>query len=120
MSMNIHRGSIYMASLPITKNSSVQGGFRPVLVVQNNTGNTFSPTVQVIPLTSRIKRDLPIHTTIIGHGLDKESTALTEQMQTVNKTILRQYIGKVDDETMNRVDACIMIQLGLMPIKSTC
>ena len=113
MSMNIHRGSIYMASLPITKNSSVQGGFRPVLVVQNNTGNTFSPTVQVIPLTSRIKRDLPIHTTIIGHGLDKESTILTEQMQTIDKTALKQYIGRVDDDTMEKVNVCIMIQLGI-------
>lgn len=111
--MNIYRGSIYMASLPIARNSSVQGGFRPVLVVQNNTGNTFSPTVQVIPLTSRIKRELPIHTTITGHGLNKESIALTEQIQTIDKTALKQYIGRVDDDTMEKVNVCIMIQLGI-------
>jgi mRNA interferase MazF len=116
----ISRGSIYMASLPVSdKHSSVQGGLRPVLIIQNDVGNAHAPTVQVIPLTSKIKKELPIHTIINSGGLLKESTALTEQIQTINKTTLRQYIGKVDDATMNRVNVCIMIQLGLMPIKST-
>ncbi len=111
----ISRGSIYMARLPVLdEHSSVQGGLRPVLIIQNDIGNAYAPTVQVIPLTSKNKKALPIHTTIKSGGLLKESTALAEQIQTVNKTILRQYIGKVDDETMNRVNACIMIQLGLI------
>ncbi len=111
----ISRGSIYMARLPILdEHSSVQGGLRPVLIIQNDIGNAHAPTVQVIPLTSKNKKTLPIHTTIKSGGLLKESTALAEQIQTVNKTILRQYIGKVDDETMSRVNACIMIQLGLI------
>lgn len=109
-----------MASLPSVKeNSSVQGGLRPVIVVQNNKGNAFSPTVQVIPLTSRTKKNLPIHTIITGNGLIKESVALTEQIQTIDKTHIRQYIGEVDEATMKRVDVCIMIQLGLMPVEIT-
>lgn len=110
------RGSIYIANLPKSMNSSVQGGLRPVIVVQNDAGNAHSPTVQVIPLTSRTKKPLPIHVVVRGSacGLEKESIALTEQIQTIDKTNIHHYIGKLDDATMEKVNACILIQLGLL------
>lgn len=105
-----------MANMPIIESSSVQGGFRPVLVVQNDIGNAHSPTVQVVPLTSRCKHELPVHTKITGCGLDKESIVLTEQMQTIDKTALHKRIGQVDDVTMERINMCILIQLGILHI----
>ena len=107
------RGNIYMAVLPMDK-GSVQGGMRPVIIVQNNLGNTHSPTVQVIPLTSKKKKEMPVHTVISGCGLRTESVVLTEQLTTINKTSLRNYLGTADDEMMERVDHCIAIQLGLL------
>lgn len=77
-------------------------------------GNTYAPTLQVIPLTSRCKSKLPIHITITGYGLKSESTLLTEQIQTIDKTKLRQRIGIVDSTVMDKVNVCIMIQLGVL------
>lgn len=112
--MSIVRGSIYLANMPLINNSSVQGGVRPVVVVQNNKGNTYSPTVQVVPLTTRNKKSLPVHMCICGNGLKQKSTLLTEQIQTIDKTALKQYLGMVNDETMNEINHCIAIQLGLI------
>ena len=103
-----------MAELPLDSTSSVQGGYRPVIIVQNNVGNAHAPTVQVIPLTSQVKKQMPTHTIIAGFGLSKESTVLAEQLRTVGKGVLKQYIGQVDDATMARVNRCMMIQLGLL------
>lgn len=108
------RGSIYMADLPKTTNSSVQGGLRPVVIIQNNAGNMYSPTVQIIPLTSQLKKPLPVHTVIRHSSLTKISIALAEQIQTIDKSSIRQYVGKLDDTTIERINTCIMIQLGLV------
>ena len=111
----ITRGSIYMADLPKNESSSVQGGLRPVIVIQNDKGNEHSPTVQVIPLTSRTKKPLPIHTVITkDSGIIKESIALTEQLQTIDKSHIHKCVGKVDETTMEKINVCIMIQLGII------
>lgn len=107
------RGSVYIANLPQIDNSSVQGGFRPVIIIQNNKGNKYSPTVQVIPLTSRCKKSLPTHA-IVDSGVVKRSIALAEQIQTIDKSQLRQCVGKIDEVTMKKINVCIMIQLGLI------
>lgn len=107
------RGSIFMANIPMVQDGCVQVGYRPVIVVQNNKGNAFSPTVQVVPLTTKKKKELPMHKKIKGNGLDRESTALIEQIQTISKSSLHRYIGCADDETMKEIDNCLAIQLGL-------
>lgn len=76
-------------------------------------GNTYAPTLQVIPLTSRCKNELPIHITITGYGLKSKSTLLTEQIQTIDKSTLRRRIGIVDNTVMDKVNVCMMIQLGM-------
>ena len=114
--MIISRGNIYMADIPIVENSSVQGGIRPVVVVQNDIGNAHAPIVQVIPLTSQSKHNLPVHIKIYGYGLAKESTLLTEQIQTIDQKNLGRYLGHVDDDTMQEINKCIAVQLGLIPI----
>lgn len=111
--MTITRGTICMARLVSVEGSHVQGGIRPVIVVRNNLGNKYSPTVQVIPLTSKVKKLLPVHTTIEGFGLAKRSTVLTEQIQTIDKINIISIIGIVDKATIKRINLCIMIQLGM-------
>lgn len=111
------RGSIFMANMPMIQNGSVQDGYRPVIVVQNNKGNAFSPTVQVIPLTTRKKKELPMHTKVKGYGLERDSVALIEQIQTISKKNLHRYIGCADGETMKKIDNCLAIQLGLSGFK---
>lgn len=68
----------------------------------------------MIPLTSRCKNELPVHLKITGNGLKCESTLLTEQIQTIDKSTLRQRIGIVDSTVMDKVNVCIMIQLGVL------
>ena len=109
----ILRGDIYMADLPCIQGESVQMGYRPVIIVQNNKGNAFSPTVQVIPLTSRKKKELPVHVKIKGCGLIKESIVLTEQITTIPKSALHTFVGKINDAEMEMINKCIAIQLGL-------
>lgn len=77
-------------------------------------GNAYAPTIQVIPITSRCKNNLPVHLKIIGHGLKCESTLLTEQIQTIDKSTLRRRIGIVDSTVMDKVNVCMMIQLGVL------
>lgn len=76
-------------------------------------GNIYAPTLQVIPLTSRCKNELPTHMKITGYGLKSESTLLTEQIQTIDKSMLRRRIGIVDSTVMDKVNVCMMIQLGM-------
>ncbi|HQM01601.1 MAG TPA: type II toxin-antitoxin system PemK/MazF family toxin [Ruminococcus flavefaciens] len=107
------RGNIYMAELHPIQDNSVQGGCRPVIIVQNDIGNIHSPNVQVIPLTSQKKKYLPVHVPIHGNGLIKKSIALTEQLTTISKADLQFLIGKLDDDTMQKINNSIRIQLGL-------
>ncbi len=112
----IKRGDIYLADLGEGVGSE-QRGIRPVLVVQNNVGNRFSPTTTVLPITTKIykSRGLPTHV-IIDHmgGLDEKSSIMAEQISTIDKTKLFTYLGTISEETMKKdINKAIQIQLGL-------
>ena len=103
------RGDIYMANLNPFKGSE-QGGTRPVLVLQNNTGNLFCPTLIVAPLTTQVnkKKDQPTHYLLSGvRGLPEDSVALLEQIKTIDKSRIISYLGKVSKEEMRGVDQAI-------------
>ena len=111
----VKRGDIYYADLsPVV--GSEQGGMRPVLIVQNDMGNRHSPTVIAAAITSQIgKARLPTHIELVGqeYGLSKDSIVLLEQIRTIDKSRLRERMGKVDDSLMNRVDNAIAVSFGL-------
>ena len=109
------RGDIYMANLNPFKGSE-QGGTRPVLVLQNNTGNLFCPTLIVAPLTTQVnkKKDQPTHHLLSGvRGLPEDSVALLEQIKTIDKSRIISYLGKVSREEMKGVDEALKISLGI-------
>ena len=115
-SMNsVKRGDIYYADLsPVV--GSEQGGMRPVLIVQNDTGNRHSPTVIAAAITSQTgKARLPTHIELAGQGLglSRDSVVLLEQIRTIDKSRLRERMGKVDEGLMNRVDSAIVVSFGL-------
>jgi len=111
----IKRGDVYFADLsPVV--GSEQGGQRPVLIVQNDIGNKYSPTVIVSAITARIsKAKLPTHVEVKKDdvGLLKDSVVLLEQVRTIDKRRLIQKLGALDKETMVLVDEALMISLGL-------
>ena len=114
MDRKIRRGEIYMADLdPVI--GSEQGGERPVLVVQNNIGNTHSPTVIVLAITSRCqkKKYMPTHIPIEGSNLSMSSLALAEQVRTVDKSRLIHYVGRASKESMEAVDQALKISMGV-------
>ena len=113
--MNINRGDIYYADLsPVV--GSEQGGLRPVLIVQNDIGNRYSPTVIAAAITSRMsKTKLPTHIDIYANevGLAKDSVVLLEQIRTLDKRRLRERMGHLDDSMMQEVNSAISISFGL-------
>ena len=113
--MNIKRGDIYYADLsPVI--GSEQGGLRPVLIVQNDVGNRYSPTVIAAAITSKMsKTKLPTHIDIPGQnaGLSKDSVILLEQVRTIDKQRLKEKMGHLDRTTMNNVDNAIQVSFGL-------
>lgn len=113
--MVVKRGDIFYADLsPVV--GSEQGGVRPVLVVQNDVGNKFSPTVIISAITSQInKAKLPTHIEITAdeYGLAKDSVILLEQIRTIDKRRLKERIGRLDDELMQRVDDALTVSFGL-------
>ena len=114
--MVIKRGDIYYADLrPVI--GSEQGGIRPVLIVQNDTGNKHSPTVIAAAVTSQInKAKLPTHIELsaIDYGLSKDSVVLLEQIRTLDKKRLKERIGELPLSTMERVNTALLISLGFM------
>ena len=116
--MNIKRGEIYYAELnPVI--GSEQGGTRPVLVIQNNIGNQYSPTTIIVAITSQIsKAKLPTHVEVRSKrsGLEKDSVILTEQIRTIDKSRLKEKVAVLDPEVMLRVDEAIEVSLGLTEI----
>ena len=109
------RGDIYMANLNPFKGSE-QGGTRPVLVLQNNTGNLFCPTLIVAPLTTQVnkKKDQPTHYLLSGvRGLPEDSVALLEQIMTIDKSRVISYLGTVSKEEMRGVGEAIKVSLGI-------
>ena len=114
--MTIKRGELYYADLsPVV--GSEQGGIRPVLVVQNDVGNKYSPTVIAAAVTSKInKAKLPTHIELPSntYGLQKDSVILLEQIRTLDKRRLKERIGELNETTMSRVDNAILISLGFV------
>lgn len=113
--MNIKRGDIYYADLsPVV--GSEQGGIRPVLIVQNDVGNKYSPTVIAAAITSQQdKSNLPTHINLsaAGSGLSKDSIVLLEQVRTIDKARLKEKMGALDNKAMNMVDKAISVSFGL-------
>lgn len=110
----IYRGDIYLANLNPYKGSE-QGGKRPVIIIQNDVGNHYSPTVIVAAVTSRFfkKRALPTHVPLDNEELEKNSLALLEQIRTIDKSRLIRKIGRVPKETMEEIDRAIFVSLAL-------
>ena len=115
MDTNVKRGYIYYADLsPVV--GSEQGGVRPVLIVQNDTGNRYSPTVIAAAITSQVnKARLPTHIELSAqkYGLTKDSVVLLEQIRTLDKRRLREKMGRLDTELMEKVDSAIAVSFGL-------
>ena len=115
MDTTVKRGDIFYADLsPVV--GSEQGGTRPVLIVQNDTGNKHSPTVIAAAITSQTnKAKLPTHIELAGRsvGLTKDSVVLLEQIRTIDKRRLREHMGRLDESMMNRVDDAIAVSFGL-------
>ena len=115
--MNIKRGDIYYADLsPVV--GSEQGGLRPVLIVQNDVGNRYSPTVIAAAITSKLsKAKLPTHIDIFAAdvGLTRDSVILLEQIRTLDKQRLREKMGHLPDALMQKVDSAISVSFGLTP-----
>ena len=113
--MSVKRGDIYYADLsPVV--GSEQGGLRPVLIIQNDVGNRYSPTVIAAAITSRMgKTKLPTHIDITADkvGLAKDSIVLLEQIRTLDKRRLKEKMGHLDDNMMNAVNAAIAVSFGL-------
>ena len=117
MDNSVKRGDIFYADLsPVV--GSEQGGVRPVLIVQNDTGNKHSPTVIAAAITSQTgKARLPTHISqaAMSYGLPKESVVLLEQIRTLDKRRLREHMGRVDEKVMHQVDNAIAVSFGLHP-----
>ncbi len=119
--MDLRRGEIFFAELSPVQGSE-QGGTRPVLVVQNDTGNFHSPTTIVVPITSRLtKAKLPTHVELgkSESGLARDSVILAEQVRTIDKSRLHQKIAALSDNAMNRVDRALGISMGIPPNSMT-
>ncbi|MBE6961463.1 MAG: type II toxin-antitoxin system PemK/MazF family toxin [Ruminococcaceae bacterium] len=116
MDTNVKRGEIYYADLsPVV--GSEQGGVRPVLIIQNDTGNRYSPTIIAAAITSQTgKARLPTHIELPVQqecGLTKDSVVLLEQVRTLDKRRLREKMGRVDDQVMEKIDTAIAVSFGL-------
>ena len=113
----VRRGDIYYADLsPVV--GSEQGGLRPVLIIQNDVGNRYSPTVIAAAITSRLgKTKLPTHIDVHAEraGLARDSVVLLEQLRTLDKRRLKEKMGRLDEEMMHEIDTAIAVSLGLVP-----
>lgn len=114
--MNIKRGDIYYADLsPVV--GSEQGGLRPVLIIQNDVGNKYSPTVIAAAITSKMaKSKLPTHIDLYADkvGLTKDSVVLLEQIRTIDKQRLKEKMGHLDEEFMTEINNAIAVSFGLI------
>lgn len=116
--MIVKKGDLYFADLsPVV--GSEQGGVRPVLVVQNDVGNKYSPTIIVAAVTSQInKAKLPTHVELkaTNGGLSKNSVVLLEQLRTIDKQRLKEHIGTLSDDQMPGVDRALGVSLGIVDV----
>ncbi|MBQ2003418.1 MAG: type II toxin-antitoxin system PemK/MazF family toxin [Peptococcaceae bacterium] len=111
----VKRGDVFYAELdPVI--GSEQGGVRPVLIIQNDVGNQHSPTTIVAAITGQLtKAKLPTHVDLAGreNGLAKNSVVLVEQVRTIDKTRLKEYICTLDKQIMEQIDQALLISMGL-------
>ena len=123
---SVKRGDIFYADLsPVI--GSEQGGLRPVLIVQNDVGNRYSPTVIAAAITSKTgKTKLPTHIDVTHSadslcepGLARDSVILLEQVRTIDKKRLREHVGHLDEKTMQRVNTAISVSFGLVSAEGT-
>ena len=111
----VSRGEIYFAELNPVQGSE-QGGTRPVLIIQNDIGNTYSPTTIVLAITSQLnKARLPTHVAVQAaeSGLARDSVILVEQMRTIDKSRLRQKVATLQPRTMRRIENAMAVSIGL-------
>ncbi len=116
--MLVKRGDVFYADLSPVKGSE-QGGVRPVLIIQNDIGNYYSPTVICAAITSQInKAKLPTHIEVSSkkYAIEKDSVILLEQVRTIDKARLEEKICRMDDELMRKVDKALLISFGLSNI----
>ena len=109
----IHRGEIYYADLsPVV--GSEQGGYRPVIVLQNNKGNRYSTTVIIAPISSRLtKNPLPTNVMVDCSSLEKKSAVLLEQIRTIDKQRIKEKVGMIDSQVMNLINQAIKTSLDI-------
>lgn len=110
----IKRGEIYLANLdPVI--GSEQSGIRPVLVIQNDIGNKYSPTVIVLAITSKVKKEIPTHVSVEKSikGLEKNSIVLVEQVRTIDKERLIKKIGCLDNDKMQEIKKALKLSLNI-------
>ena len=120
--MELKRGEVYIADLPIKENSRIQGGNRPIAILSNDKNNQFCDFVHYVPLTSQMKRlDLPVHIEITSDFLVKPSMALCEQADREDKTDLLQFIdkkigciGKLSEYDMEQISYGVAVQFGFV------
>lgn len=109
---DVRRGDIYFINLGGSENrGSEQKGLRPCLVIQNDVGNEHSGTIIIVPLTSKIKRNMPTHVNINLNGT--ESVILCEHIRTVSKERITEYVDSVSDKILNKVNAALLASLGI-------
>lgn len=111
--MEVKRGDIYYADLSPVMGSE-QGGIHPVLIIQNDRGNRYSPTVIAVAITGKKKRWMPTHVRLYRQaGLKRTSCVMLEQVRTIDRARLVRYIGRLDDRTMQAVDKALAVSLGM-------
>ncbi|MCI8650766.1 MAG: type II toxin-antitoxin system PemK/MazF family toxin [Anaerotruncus sp.] len=120
--MPIKRGDLYYADLsPVV--GSEQGGVRPVLILQNNIGNKHSPTVIAAAVSASLgKPPLPTHVCLRRNrfGLFRDSVVMLEQLRTLDRSRLREYMGTLDAQSLRRIDQALAVSIGLAPVEAAC
>ncbi|EGT3618108.1 type II toxin-antitoxin system PemK/MazF family toxin [Clostridium perfringens] len=111
------RGDIFYADLP-EKKGSEQNGLRPVVIIQNNLGNKYGRTLIVAPITSRDKKDLPVHSEIYNNSLEKDSTILLEQVTTIDKNKVKEFVGHLTRNELKKLNIALARSVGLMDLNS--
>ena len=111
----ILRGDVFYADLSPTQGSE-QGGVRPVIVVQNEMGNRYSKTLQIVPLTTKVKRPLPTHVFLPSGSVDnlEPSVVLAEQLRTIDRSRLIHYVGHIDNGYMSLINGALLVSLGFV------
>ncbi|MDM0612398.1 type II toxin-antitoxin system PemK/MazF family toxin [Clostridium perfringens] len=111
------RGDIFYADLPDQKGSE-QNGLRPVVIIQNNLGNKYGRTLIVAPITSRDKKYLPVHSEIYNNSLEKDSTILLEQVTTIDKNKVKEFVGHLTRNELKKLNIALARSVGLMDLNS--